>query len=231
MAAQHPATVGDTVWAVRTVHVPAGRTVRPAAWELSGPVELLGPARLSLRGDSATVAYPLAVWEPGTHSVEMPGPELVRDDGGVDSLPPLPLVVTVASVLPEGRAPNTLQPQPAAEYVIRTETSLLPPLVLLLAAALLIVPVHLWWRRRGKAPPPPPVGRPPEAPLEKWLDLGERRVALADASERLHAAADPARENAWRALVDEIETARFEDPSPTDAAGLVARVDAFLAGR
>lgn len=231
MVAQQQATVGDTVWAVRTVLVPPGRTVRPAAWDLSGPVELLGPARLSLRGDSATIAYPLAVWEPGTHSVEMPGPELVRDDGGVDSLPPLPLLVTVASVLPEGRAPSTLKPQPAADYVIRTETSLLPLLVLLLAGAVLLVPVHLWWRRRGKPLPPVPTVRPPDPPLGKWLELGERRVALADASERLHAAADPARETAWRALVAEVETARFEDPSPTDAAVLVARVDAFLAGR
>ena len=58
-------TVGDTIWVTRTVELPPGRSLRAAEWEVADPVELLGPPRIALRGGSADVSYPLAIWRSG----------------------------------------------------------------------------------------------------------------------------------------------------------------------
>ncbi|HEU4680900.1 MAG TPA: hypothetical protein VFS51_04100, partial [Gemmatimonadales bacterium] len=79
-------TVGDTVWLSRAIAVPAGHAVRAADWEPDDPVELLGRARVSMRGDSAMIAYPAVFWRPGQHLVELPGPLLLGPGGTVDSL-------------------------------------------------------------------------------------------------------------------------------------------------
>lgn len=224
-------TVGDTIWAVRTVAVPAGRTLRPGTWELTGPVELLGDPQVTRAGDSATVRYPLVVWQPGVHVVDMPGPVLIRADGGVDSLAPLPVTLSVGSVLPP-RRDTTLAPQPEAGYVPRSETSWLPLLLALLLAALVLVPMHLLWRRRGRVVPAPPVPAPPPPPLARWLDLGETRAVLADAAERLlQAAVPPGLEADRRATLEAIDTLRFDDRDATEARALLARAETLLGRR
>jgi len=97
-------TVGDTIWVTRTVELPAGRTVRPADWQPEDPVELLGPARVTVRGGSADVAYPIVIWQTGPHTLEVPGPLVLAPQGAVDSLPPAGITFEVASVEQAPRA-------------------------------------------------------------------------------------------------------------------------------
>lgn len=181
-----PPTVGDTIWMVRTVRVPAGAQVRAPDWTLDGPIERLGDAQLRRSGDDVQVTWPLVGWEAGTHSVEVPGPLLIYGNGREDSLPPQQATITVASVLPR-TAPAKLQPQPAAGYVARGATSLLPPLLGLLLGALLVVPLVLWRRRRRPAVPVPPSTAPAPLPLAAWRRAGERGLLL----ERLAAELTP----------------------------------------
>ena len=182
-------TVGDTLWLLRTVAVPAGRTLRPAGWRPDDPVELLGPPRVIERGDSAVIAYPVVVWRAGTHEVEIPGPLLLGVGGGVDSLAPQRITFQVASVLPKVPPDSTLAPQPRAEFVARGTRSILPMLLGLVAAALVLAPLRWWWRRRGPAAPPAssaPAKR--EMPLARWADAGESRAVAASVSAGLRAA-------------------------------------------
>jgi hypothetical protein len=184
-------TVGDTVWVTRTVDLPSGRTLRAADWEAADPVELLGPPRITIGEGRAHVAYPVAVWRPGSYTLSVPGPLLLAADGGVDSLPGETVTLTVASVLPRPATDTTLRPQPAADYVPRPTTTPVPLILLLLLAAAMLVPLHRWWRRRGKPMRKTsvalPIG-PSNPPLERWADAGESRAVAAAASARLRLA-------------------------------------------
>ncbi len=183
-------TVGDTIWVTRTVDLPPGRSLRAADWEVADPVELLGPPRVTLRGGSADVSYPLAVWRAGFHTVSVPGPLLLSSDGGVDSLRAEVVTLHVASVLPSAATDTSLRPQPRADFVPRPATTPVPLILLLIVAILLLAPIHWWWRRRGR-----PVGKPAAAdtagaakpPLERWADAGESRAVAAAATARLRA--------------------------------------------
>lgn len=245
-------TVGDTVWVRRTIRVPERHTARAADWELSGDVELLGPAQLLLHGDSATVRYPLVAWTPGSHRVEIPSPTLLAPDGSVDSLAPAAVTFTVRSVLPD-RPPSQLAPQPPAGLVIRRTVSLLPPLLFLAAALALLVPLHWWWRRRGTpgAPPEPPPR--PVVPLERWAEAGEARSVLALAAARIrgaiaraepeaHERLEPAacvsllaeRRPDWpvaqiASLLRALDAARFARASAADAGALYRSADTLAA--
>jgi hypothetical protein len=206
-------TVGDTIWVSRTVELPAGRTLRPADWQPDDPVELLGPARVVVRGGSADVAYPVVIWQTGPRTLEVPGPILLAPEGAVDSLPPARVTFQVASVLPPGVADTALRPQPRAEFVPLTSTSPIPPLLLTGLAVLLLLPLHWWWRRRGHARPHPLAALvdPSGPPLERWADAGELRAVAAAATVRL------------RALV----AARVPGASPVlDTEGVLAQVAA-----
>ncbi len=186
-----PPTVGDTIWVTRTVPVPAGYTVRAADWEPSDPVELLGRALVSLSGDSAEVAYPLVVWRPGQHSVDLPGPLLLGPGGTVDSIGGERVQLNVRSVLPPVPRDSELDPQPRAAIIERRVTSMLPVGLLWLLAVLVLLPVHLWWRRRGKpvrAAPPILRADALEPPLAHWADAGEYRAVANVAAARLRAA-------------------------------------------
>jgi hypothetical protein len=183
-------TVGDTIWVTRTVDLLPGRTVRAAEWAAADPVELLGPPRITAGEGSALISYPVAVWRPGAHTLEVPGPLLLAADGEVDSLPGQTVTLEVASVLPRPAADTTLRPQPPADFVPRPATTPLPLIVLLLLAVAVLVPLHRWWRRRGK-----PVGRADLTrvaetlpPLERWADAGESRAVAAAATARLRLA-------------------------------------------
>jgi hypothetical protein len=184
-------TVGDTIWVTRTVELPPGRSLRAADWEVADPVELLGPPRVTLRGGSADVAYPLTVWRAGSHTVQVPGPLLLAADGGVDSLGSQSVTLQVQSVLPRAATDTSLRPQPRAEFVPRPVTTPLPVVILVLLAILLLAPVHWWWRRRGKPVPKAPGGESGGSagpPLERWADAGESRAVAAAATSRLRAA-------------------------------------------
>jgi len=184
-------TVGDTIWVTRTVDLPPGRSLRAAEWEVADPVELLGPPRIALRGGSADVSYPLAVWRAGFHTVSVPGPLLLSSDGGVDSLRAEVVTLQVASVLPRAATDTSLRPQPRADFVPRPATTPLPLILLLIAAILLLAPIHRWWRRRGRAAGKPAafeIGGPVKPPLERWADAGESRAVAAAATSRLRGA-------------------------------------------
>jgi hypothetical protein len=182
-------TVGDTVWVGRTVRVPAGYTVRAGDWEPADPFQLLGRPRVLVSGDSASITYPLVVWRPGRHVVELPGALLLGPGGTVDSLAGQQTSVEVRSVLPP--ADTALSPQPSAALVERHVVTLVPMLGLWAMTIVLLLPLHLWWHRRGKpnrtsAPAPRPEGL--EAPLSRWADAGEHRAVASLATAQLRAA-------------------------------------------
>ena len=133
-------TVGDTIWVTRTVDLPAGRSLRAADWDASDPVELLGPARVTLRGGSADVSYPIAIWRAGFHTLQVPGPLLLSVNGGVDSLRPEAVTLRVASVLPRPATDTSLRPQPRAEFVPRAATTPLPLVLFLILAVAIGLP-------------------------------------------------------------------------------------------
>ena len=186
-------TVGDTVWLSRTVRVPSGHVVRAAEWEPSDPVELLGRGRVVMAGDSARISYPVVLWRPGQHTIQLPGPLLLGPGGTVDSLAAERVSVEVRSVLPPVPQDSALAPQPRAGLVSRRVVSLAPVAVLWLASLALLLPIHLWWRRRGKPiPTAPPVvwADALELPLGRWADAGEYRAVANVAAARLRAAVE-----------------------------------------
>ena len=183
------ATVGDTVWVGRSVRVPAGYTVRAGDWEPADPFQLLGRPRVVASGDSARITYPLVVWRPGHHIVELPGALLLGPGGTVDSLAGQPTSVNVRSVLPPDD--STVSPQPSAALVERHVVTLTPLIALSAMTLVLLLPLHLWWRRRGKptrAAPLAPRREAVEAPLSRWADAGEHRAVASLATAELRAA-------------------------------------------
>jgi hypothetical protein len=188
-----PPSVGDTVWLNRTVRVPAGYAVRATDWEPADPIELLGRGRVVVTGDSAEISYPVVLWRPGQHTIEVPGPLLLGPGGTVDSLATVRMSVEVRSVLPPVPADSVLAPQPRASVVSRRVVSPAPVAVLWLAAIALVLPLHLWWRRRGKPVRVAPPALRPDAldpPLARWADAGEYRAVANVAAARLRAAVE-----------------------------------------
>ncbi len=178
--------VGDTLWITRVARIPPGGAVRPAVWAPTGDVELLGPPMVVPRGDSIEVRYPAVAWRPGSHTLEVPGPLLLLAGGGVDSLAPLRVSLTVASVLPPGVPDSALRPQPPADVVRRAERTSRPVILLGILAVLLVIPIHLRWRRRGQALAAAQRMVAAKAlPVARWAGAGEGRAALAAANAAL----------------------------------------------
>lgn len=183
-------TVGDTVWLRRTVPVPPGYAVRAADWDPADPIELLGRATVVIAGDSAEIAYPVVIWRPGKHQIELPGPLLLGPGGTVDSLAGRRVDLQVRSVLPPVPSDSTLSPQPRAGLVAQRAVSLIPVGIFWLGALALLLPVHWWWRRRGKPIRAGLPGGQPDAlepPLARWADAGEYRAVASVSASRLRA--------------------------------------------
>jgi hypothetical protein len=181
-------TVGDTVWLSRTVGLPPGHVVRAADWDPADPIELLGRPRVVVTGDSAEIAYPVVIWQPGPQLIELPGPLLLGPGGTVDSLSGERVRLEVKSVLPAVPR-DSLAPQPRAGLVNRLEVTPMPLAMLWAAALVFLIPLHLWWRRRGK-PLRAAAATPdlPEPPLARWADAGEFRAVANVAASRLRSA-------------------------------------------
>jgi hypothetical protein len=181
-------TVGDTLWVESNAHVPFGHIVRLPPWEPTGDVELLGTPRIIREGDSVTVRYPVVAWRPGSHSLMVPGPELIAPDGTVESGPSRAVTLEIVSVLPDG-PPEEIPVKAESGIVRRPIISWIPLAVLLLAVAAMATPLWWWWLRRGPRPPPPPQPVEPsrlQIPIEKWSAAGEHRAVLAAASDEIH---------------------------------------------
>jgi len=183
-------SVGDTIWVRRTIRVPSGHTVRAADWEPSDPVQLLARARVVVTGDAAEISYPVVLWQPGRHTLELPGPLLLGPDGTVDSLPEELVRLEVQSVLPPVANDSALSPQPRAGLIQRRVVSSGPLVALWLATLVLLVPLHLWWKRRGKPTRAASHTLPPDAlesRLARWADAGEHRAVASVALTQLRA--------------------------------------------
>jgi hypothetical protein len=210
-------TVGDTIWVTRTVELPPGRTLRAADWQVADPVELLGPPRITLRGGSADVSYPLAVWRAGPQTLQVPGPLLLTSDGSVDSLGSEVVTLRVASVLPRAATDTSLRPQPRADFVPRPATTPIPLILLLVFALALLAPLHWWWRRRGqpaKRLGAAEMGGPARPPLERWAEAGESRAVAAAATSRLRSALAARLPAALPSLDTEAVLARVAEQRP-----------------
>lgn len=242
-------TVGDTIWVTRSVAVPNGYAVRPNGWTLTGAVELLGQPTVERAGDSAMVRYPLVAWDPGRHTVIVPGPILIAPSGAEDTLPPRSMTLTVRSVLPAGVPDSAIQIQPGIGVVTRGEAS--PgPLAVAMVVATIVVVLLRWWRRRpgritASRIPALPVA---VAPLESWHLAGEDRAVVAFASRSLRDTISRAcptvpvelpadrvveilaqERPQWpltelASLLGELDAARFSSATP-DALGLARRSD------
>ena len=220
-------TVGDTIWVTRTVELPPGRSLRAAEWEVADPIELLGPPRITLKGGSAEVSYPIAIWRAGFHTVSVPGPLLLSSDGGVDSLRAEVVTLHVASVLPSAATDTSLRPQPRADFVPRPATTPFPLLLFLILAIALLAPIHWWWRRRGH-----PAGKRTAAeaggsakpPLERWADAGESRAVAAAATSRLRNAMAARLPGALPSLDTEAVLAYVADQRPDWPAAELGKV-------
>jgi hypothetical protein len=178
-------TVGDTIWLSRRVALPPGHVVRASEWDPADPVELLGRPRVVVTGDSAEIAYPVVIWQPGLQNIELPGPLLLGPGGSVDSLSGERVRLDVRSVLPATN-PDSLLPQPRASLVNRSEVTPLPLVILWGLALAVLIPLQLWWRRRGKpVPSATPLPDLPDPPLARWADAGEYRAVASVAAARL----------------------------------------------
>ena len=217
-------TVGDTLWAARRLAVPAGVTLRPRPARAVGPVEPLGVPEVHLVEGEVVVRYPLVAWEPGRHTVTLPGAILVRDDGWSDTLPDWTAVLEVASVLPAGPR-DSLPVQPPAGVVPRSGRSPLPILLLGGLAILGLAPLHLAWRRRGRPAVAPARHAAPPSPalLATWADRGELRAAIE--GWRLHLEArEPGRADpAVAGLLEELRQARYGPRADAELAELCRR--------
>jgi hypothetical protein len=184
-----PPTVGDTVWLSRSVAVPPGSVVRAADWDPADPIELLGRPRVVVTGDSATISYPVVVWQPGPQVIDLPGPLLLGPGGSVDSLRSQQIRLDIRSVLPRVGPDSVLAPQPRANIVQVRSVTPMPLLILWAGSLALLLPLHLWWRRRGTPLPPstPPVAVP-DPPLNRWADAGEYRAVANISAIRLRSA-------------------------------------------
>lgn len=174
-------TVGDTIWVERVVEVAPQYLAQVPEWELEGDIELLGTPVLRREGDSIRLAFPLVAWRPGDYTVSVPGPRLIAQDGHVEDIPSLAMILTVRSVLPDVPK-DSLAVRPEAGVIPRPVVSLWPMALLLGIAALIMGPAWWLWLRRGRAGPSRAAPRAPDPPLERWIEAGERRAVLAAAT-------------------------------------------------
>jgi hypothetical protein len=230
-------TVGDTVWVTQQVRIPNRMSVRPRPITPSPALEPLGPPEVVTVDREVTIRYPLVMWQPGTHRVELPGVIVVRADGFSDTLAPAIATIEVRSVLP-GPPSDTIPPRPAQEVVARTTPSLLPVLVLMALAVVLLVPLHWWWRKRGRVenrksrPAPATISRDSALDpkrLMEWAEAGELRMAAEGWATLLGSRLTAGDHAEVSALVERLRAARFSKDGDEDLAALLADASRIVA--
>lgn len=202
--------VGDTVWIDREIRAEAGSLLRPLPWDPGRDVTLLGPPQAIAQPGGWLLRYPVAFWRAGAQRLVVPGPLVIRPNGGTDTLPPRPVEVTIWTLLPAGRL-DTLPPQPAAALLPAGERTPQPAAILVVLAAVLAAPLHWWWRRRRRPLPAVAAARAAVLPapelLRAWAETGEWRMAADGWIARLEAHAPDAES---RELLAALRVARFE---------------------
>jgi hypothetical protein len=180
-------TVGDTIWLVRALTVPAGWQVRAGKLEPTEDVEPL--TEPSVRGVAGAwvVRYALAAWKPGAHRLALPPIWRLGPDGGADSTAGGVATFSVASVIPDSVKNPT--PQGALAPLRAVHHNTVPPLVAAgIAAALLVAGVAMRRRPPRKLSPRPQVPVEREVPDARWLAAGEPKAVVARATWRLRTA-------------------------------------------
>ncbi|HYL21246.1 MAG TPA: hypothetical protein VEU74_05770 [Gemmatimonadales bacterium] len=180
-------TVGDTIWLVRAVTVPAGWQVRAGKLEPTEDVEPLSEPSVQRVAGAWVVRYALAAWKPGTHRLALPPIWRLGPDGGADSTAGGVATFRVASVIPDSLKDPT--PQGALAPLRAMHHNAVPPLIAMgIATALLVAGVAM--RRRPPRTLTPrahvPVER--EVPDARWLAAGEPKAVVARAMWRLRTA-------------------------------------------
>lgn len=181
-------TVGDTLTIVQQVRTVPGAVVQPRTLIDSSLVTLLAPPSMTRNGVNVQIAYRVAVWQPGTNDLTLPGPVVVTPDGRVDTIADYHVQLQVASVLPSGKVATAIAPKAARSVIPRGDRTVIPFLLLLGLLAVATAFGRWWLRRRGPEPVLPAVL--PAAPLdaeqlERWLAAGEAQLALRHVEARL----------------------------------------------
>ena len=174
-------TVGDTLTIVQRVHTVPGAVIQPRTLTDTTSVSLLSPPTMTRDGDSIRITYRIAVWQPGTNELMLPGPVVVTPRGLVDTLPDAHVLLQVASLLPSGKAVASIAPKAARPVVPRGDRTVLPFVAFLLVLGSVVAVTNWWLRRRGpaRALPTPKLPPPLDAErLERWLAAGEAPLAL-----------------------------------------------------
>lgn len=178
------ATVGDTVRMVRLLPASPSVVPRISPLEPTSAVEPLSPPMVGYTEGMLRIAYTVAFFEPGTHSVAMPVIELLASDGSVERVSGGSAQITIASVLPT-RNPLP-DPKPSLGPLARDR--LRPELLLaFIAAAIAVIIVMLLMRRRRDTRPgwQASSGGSDEPPMLSWIRAGEPRAVVAAAADGL----------------------------------------------
>lgn len=180
-------TVGDTVWLVRALTVPAGWQVRAGKLDPTEDVEpLTEPSARNVAG-AWVVRYAVAAWKPGAHKLTLPPIWRLGPDGHADSSAGGVATFAVASVIPDSLKDPS--PQGALAPLRAAHRTAGPPLAALaLATMLLVAGVALRRRPPRLLAPRPQVPVEREVPDARWLAAGEPKAVVARATWRLRAA-------------------------------------------
>jgi hypothetical protein len=194
-------TVGDTTWLRRTVTAPAASGIEPRRLEgRAGEFDVLGPPVVTREGARAVLRWPVVFWTTGRHEVELPAVLVTSGEGVVDSEPPAPALVEVASVLPAGARDSLLAPQPPVAVLPVRRRSWWPALAALLAAGAGGYLLWRGWTRRGASRAPPAGAGTVPPPVVRWAESGEARAVAHAAAARLRRAVATAHPPAHEAL-------------------------------
>lgn len=176
-------TVGDTVIISRRVSVAAGTGAQVPLLESSTFLTPLAPPRWSVSEGTLEVAYTVALFETGPHTVIMPDVELVDRAGRREILAGGRVVIDVASVLVD---PETAEPRPSLGPLAQAPVTPVPVIALVLSVIAALV---LWvGARRRTDPRPSPLGVEGEVvgpPIDAWVAAGESRAVAAVVAHRL----------------------------------------------
>lgn len=180
-------TVGDTIWLVRALTVPAGWQVRAAKLDPTEDVEPLTEPSVRNVAGAWVVRYAVAAWKPGAHKLTLPPIWRLGPDGRADSTAGGVASFAVASVIPDSlKDPTPQGPLAPLRAIHRTAV---PPLTAVgIATALLVAGIALRRRPPRKLGPRPHVPVEREVPDARWLAAGEPKAVVARATWRLRTA-------------------------------------------